>query len=147
MSGGSLRNGPRCSPYSGSSSDRQSFSRSPPGVSGHCVRGWSGEPCPCAVEHVQDLEAGALRVPLQLAGEQDTPADLVPGLVLHFLPGFVLEDDPRAQELGRPLTRDHCSVRHLATARSSRSTALCAGTCGDQPSRCSRYDTPRGVYR
>lgn len=33
----------------------------------------------------------------------------------------------------RSLTRDHCSARHLATACSSRSTARCAGPCGDLP--------------
>jgi hypothetical protein len=61
------------------------------------------------------------------------------------LPGFVFEADPRPGQRRLPRTFAQVADRHSAMASSSRSKARCAGTCGLNPRRCSRNDTPRSV--
>jgi hypothetical protein len=76
------------------------------------------------------------------------PATPTPGSSLRWtqrLAGLILETDPRTALRGYRLPDTHVSFRQVAMAASSRSTARCAGTCGENPIRCSRYETPRRV--
>jgi hypothetical protein len=56
---------------------------------------------------------------------------------------------PTARTRHRASPRPYAQVcaRQAAIAASSRSAARCTGICGENPIRCSRYDTPRSVYR
>ena len=76
------------------------------------------------------------------------PAPPAPGTGLRRaqrLPGLVLETQPGTLLRRYRFPAGHASRRHVAIAASSRSIARCAGTCGENPSRCNRYDTPRNV--
>ena len=63
------------------------------------------------------------------------------------LTGFVFEDQPRVALRRYRFPAGHVSLRQVATACSSRSTARCFGTCTDQPSRYRMFAVPRRVYR
>ena len=53
-------------------------------------------------------------------------------------PGLVLEHDPGVQPGGSSFISGQASFTQVVTLSSSRSTATCCGTCGDQPILCSR---------
>lgn len=58
------------------------------------------------------------------------------------LTGLVLDAQPRTL-LGRyRFPAGHVSFRHVTTSSSSRSTARCAGTCGENPIRCKKIRHP-----
>lgn len=64
----------------------------------------------------------------------------------HRLPGFVLEDHPGAAFRRDALTRGQVSFLHASTASSSRSIALRAGCCQDQPCRFINRQVPSTEY-
>lgn len=59
----------------------------------------------------------------------------------HGEAGLVLEDDPAVTCRSEPFTWGHTSFFHSSTACSSRSSALRAGACQDQPCRFSSRQT------
>lgn len=77
-----------------------------------------------------------------------TGADRRPGASLRrpqSLPGLVFEAEVGTQVRRGGFAADHTSAFHSATACSSRSRARRAGTCTDQPWRCSSLPTPSMV--
>lgn len=64
----------------------------------------------------------------------------------HGEAGFILEDKPGSTGRRNPSAQGHTSLTHPATASSSRSIALRAGTWQDQPLRTSSLRTPWIVY-
>ena len=67
-------------------------------------------------------------------------------LVHTLMEHDLVEAEPGAQVRHRPFITGQVPSRHLAAFSSSRSAARRAGTCTDQPIRCSSTSIPASVY-
>ena len=79
-------------------------------------------------------------------GSTAAPSPGTPFRRPQALTGLVFPAEPGTQVRRRAFMTGRVSSRHLAIFSSSRSAARRAGTCTDQPSRCSSTAVPASVY-